>query len=63
MGQLGNVAIDQFYNQKVKEFLYYNWVPSSIIHTYNIGSHKKGKFHPTPRNHSLLYTLVLPRHI
>ncbi len=57
-GQLGKLVIDQFYNQKFKKFLYYCWVQSSIIHKYNLGSHKKGKFYPALRNRNLLYTLI-----
>jgi hypothetical protein len=52
---LRKLVIDQLYNQKFKKFLYYLWVQSSIVHRYNLGSHK-GRFYPTPRNHSLLYT-------
>jgi hypothetical protein len=29
---------------------------SFIIHRYNLGSHKRNKFYPTPKNCSLLYT-------
>ncbi len=54
-GQLGKLTIDQLYNQKFKKFLHYYWVQSFIICRYNLGSHKRGKFYPTPRNHSLLY--------
>jgi hypothetical protein len=31
-------------------------VQSSIIHKYNLSSHKKDKFYLVPSNHSLLYT-------
>jgi hypothetical protein len=55
-GQLKKLAIDQLYNQKFKKFLYYRWVQNSMICRYNLGSHKKGRFYPSPRNHSLLYT-------
>ncbi len=54
-GKLGKLTIDQLYNTKFKNLLYYRWVQSSIICRYNLGSHKRGKFYPTPRNHSLLY--------
>jgi hypothetical protein len=53
--QLRKLVIDQLYNQKFKKFLYYRWVQSSIVHRYNLGSHR-GKFYLTPRNHSLLCT-------
>jgi hypothetical protein len=42
---------------KIQE-VHYHWVYSFIIHKYNIGSHKKGWFVPTPRNHSLLFTPI-----
>ncbi len=57
-GQLNFFAIDQFYNQKFKEFLCYHWVQSSIIRRYNLGSHKRSRFYLAPRNHSLLYTPI-----
>jgi hypothetical protein len=57
-GQLRHLAKDQLYNQKFKKFLYYHWVLSFIICRYNLNSHKKGKFYSTPRNRSLLYTLI-----
>jgi hypothetical protein len=55
-GQLRKLAINQLYNQKFKKFLCYCWVQSSIIHRYNLGSHKRNIFYPIPRNHNLLYT-------
>jgi hypothetical protein len=57
-GQLGKLAKNQLYNQKFKKFLYYHWVLSFIICRYNLNSHKKGKFYPTTRNRSLLYTPI-----
>ncbi len=53
--QLRKLVIDQLYNQKFKKFLYYFRVQSSILHKYNLGSHR-GRFYLAPRNHSLLYT-------
>jgi hypothetical protein len=55
-GQLKKLAIDQLYNQKFKNFLFYCWVQSSIIWRYNLGNHNKEIFYPTPRIHNLLYT-------
>jgi len=55
-GKLGKFAIDQFYNIEFKKFFYYYWVQNLIIHRYNLGSHKRGRFHLTLRNHNLLYT-------
>jgi len=57
-GQLGKLTIDQFYNQKFKKFLYNYWVQKSIIHKYNLGSHKRGKFYLALRNCNFLYTLI-----
>ncbi len=57
-GQLRKLTINQLYNHKYKKFLCYHWVRSSIIYRYNLGNHKIGKFYPTPRNHSLLYTCI-----
>ncbi len=57
-GQLGKLIIDQFYNQNLKKFLHYRWVQNSIIQRYNLGTHKKGKFYPIPRNRNLLYTPI-----
>jgi hypothetical protein len=54
--QLKKLATDQLYNQMSKKFICYRWVQSSIIRRYNLGNHKRSKFHPTPRNYSLLYT-------
>jgi hypothetical protein len=55
-GKLGKLAIDRHYNTKFKKFLYYCWVQSFIIHRYNLGCHKRNRFHLTLRNHNLLYT-------
>ncbi len=55
-GKLKKLAIDQFYNTKFKKFLYHCWVQSSIIYRYNLGSHKKGRFHLALKNRNLLYT-------
>jgi len=57
-GQLWKVAIDQFYNQKFRKFLYYCWVQNSIVHRYDLNSHKWSKYHSTQRNCNLLYTPV-----
>jgi hypothetical protein len=57
-GKLRKLTIDQLYNTKFKKFLFYRWVQSSIICKYNLNSHKRGRFYPTPRNHSLLYTPI-----
>ncbi len=54
--KLGKFAIYQFYNIEFKKFFYYYWVQSLIIHRYNLGNHKRGRFYLTLRNHNLLYT-------
>jgi hypothetical protein len=56
--KLRKFTIDQFYNTNFKKKLYYCWVQSYIICEYNLNSHKRGKFYPTPRNCSLLYTPI-----
>ncbi len=55
-GKLRKLAIVQFYNTKFKKFLYHCWVQSSIICRYNLGRHKKGRFHLALKIRNSLYT-------
>jgi hypothetical protein len=57
-GKLRKLVINQFYNTKFKKKMNYRLVQSFIICRYNLCSHKKGKFYPTPINRSLLYTPI-----
>jgi len=57
-GKLEKLVINQLYNTKLKKKLYYHWVQSFIIRKYNLGSHKRSRFYPAPRNCNLLYTPI-----
>ncbi len=48
--QLRKLAIDQLYNQKFKNFLFYRWVQSSIICKYNLGNRNRDKFLSNSKN-------------
>jgi hypothetical protein len=48
-GQLGKLAIDQFYNQKFKKFFILLLGAKFIIRKCNLGNHKKSKFYLAPK--------------
>jgi hypothetical protein len=57
-GKLEKFTINQLYNTKFKKNVYYRWVQSFIICKYNLDTHKRGRFYPTPGNRNLLYTPI-----